>query len=345
MNEAQVIAGQALIGEELEPASVDIIIEDGIIAGIEDNPRAPQIWICPALFNAHTHLGDTIAMDCGTSGDLVELVAPPDGLKHKLLATASREDLVSGIRASIEGMIGRGIAGCADFREGGRDGVTILQEAAAGLAFKTCIFGREGGELISDGLGISSVRDIPGVEEQLAKARRAGKKIAFHAGERDEEDVDGALAFDPDLIIHATHATRAQLRQCADRAIPIAICPRSNWILGVADSAGHPPVAMMMDLGCTLMLGTDNVMFVPPDMFSEMAFTSTIYKVNPGDILRASVRGSCLTGSPHFIREGARANLFTIDPVASSLRFSRDPVATIVKRALTSELANNVFTV
>ena len=50
-----------------------------------------MVWICPALFNAHTHLGDTIAMDCGATGDLTALVTPPDGLKHRLLAQASRE--------------------------------------------------------------------------------------------------------------------------------------------------------------------------------------------------------------------------------------------------------------
>ena len=340
-----VISGHALVGEELALTPVDIIIDGGIIRRIEENSRAPPVWICPALFNAHTHLADTIAMDCGGTGDLAALVTPPGGLKHRLLAASSREDLVSGMRASIEGMIGGGIAGCADFREGGRDGVTALQEAAAGLSFSPCIFGREGGEFSCDGLGISSVRDVAGVEQQVAAGRRAGKKIAFHAGERDGEDVDAALAFDPDLLIHATHATRGQLRECADRGIPIVICPRSNWALGVTDSAGHPPVAMMQDLGCTLLLGTDNVMFVPPDMLSEMAFVSTVYRLDPADILRAAVRGSCLTGTPFFISEGARANLFMIDPAASSLRFSRDPVASLVKRAATSRLSNNVFTV
>jgi len=338
-----IISGTALLGEELILSPVDIIIERGIITAIEDNPRAPADWICPAFFNAHTHLGDTIAMDCGAGGDLVALVTPPDGLKHRLLASAPREEIVAGMRGSIRGMMACGTAGCADFREGGREGVTALEDACRGLDFHTLIFGRDGGEQIAGGLGISSARDVPDVERMVAAARKAGKKIAFHAGERDADDVDAALSFEPDLIIHATHATKKQLRSCAEQMIPIAICPRSNWILGVTNSSRHPPLKMMVELGCTIYLGTDNVMFVPPDIAGEMAFISTVYNPDPADLLRAAVAGSALCGSAFFIRKGARANLFSLVPQNTSLHFSRDPVATITKRASFASIGTSVF--
>jgi cytosine/adenosine deaminase-related metal-dependent hydrolase len=339
----QQISGQALIGDELTLSPVDIIIENGYITAIEENPRAPQQWICPAFFNAHTHLGDTIAMDCGATGDLVALVTPPHGLKHQLLAAASRKELVSGMRASMEGMIKGGIAGCADFREGGMNGVTALKEAADGLSFSPVIFGRDGGEKGADGLGISSVRDVKDAEHLVGEARRRGKKIAFHAGERDSKDVDAALSYEPDLIIHATHATKKQLRQCADNDIPIAVCPRSNWTLGVTKTAQKPPLRLMHELGCTLYLGTDNVMFVPPDMFSEMAFASTVYGLEPDLLLRAAIQGSEISGESFFIRTGARANLFMIDPYQSALQFSRDPVSSITKRVSCGQIVHNIF--
>lgn len=337
------VSGQALVGEELAFLPVNIIIENGTITALEETRHAPMVWICPAFFNAHTHLGDSIAMDCWEKGDLESLVTPPGGLKHRILAAASHEDLVAGMHGSIRGMIAGGTAGCADFREGGSEGVTALREAAEGLAFRPFIFGRDGGEGIADGLGISSTRDVPGTDILVAKAKRAGKKIALHAGERDAADVDAALALDPDLLIHCTHATKKQLRECAERQIPIAVCPRSNWILGVTSSAHHPPLQLMQDLGCRLLLGTDNVMFVPPDMFSEMAFTSAVYRIDPKVLLGAAVRGSELTGHSFFIRKGARANLFTIDPAQSALHFSRDPVASIIKRAFGSIIGSNVF--
>ena len=343
MNETQVISGTAFVSPDLVTEPVDIVIQNGIITAIEANPRAPHVWICPAFFNAHTHLGDTIAMDCATTGDLEALVTPPSGLKHRLLAAASREDLVSGMRASIRDMIAGGTFGCADFREGGKEGVRALQEAATGLAFQPVIFGRDGGESEAAGLGISSARDLPDVERWVKAARAEGKKIAFHAGERDAEDIDAALAFDPDLLIHMTHATKKQLRECAEKDIPLSVCPRSNWILGVTSSARHPPVRLMLDLGCTVFLGTDNAMFVPPDMFSEMAFVFSVYHLSPRQILRAAVEGSSLTGTPSFIKKGARATLFTIEPAQSGIRFSRDPLASLVKRACAGKIGNNVF--
>ena len=337
------VSGQALVGEELELLPVDIIIEDGIITTVEEIRHAPKVWICPAFFNAHTHLGDTIAMDCRNNGDLESLVTPPNGLKHRILAVASPEELVAGMNASIQEMITGGTAGCADFREGGYGGVTALKRAAEGLPFQPFIFGRDGGEEIADGLGISSTRDIADTEVLVEKAKRAGKKIALHAGERDATDIDDALALDPDLLIHCTHATKKHLRECADRQIPIAVCPRSNWTLNIASSQRHPPLQLMQDFGCTLLLGTDNVMFVPPDMFSEMAFTSIIYRVDPKVLLSAAIRGSALTGSSFFIQKGARANFFTIDPARSTLQFSHDPLTSIIKRASGCNIGNNVF--
>jgi cytosine/adenosine deaminase-related metal-dependent hydrolase len=99
----------------------------------------------------------------------------------------------------------------------------------------------------------------------------------------------------------------------------------------------------MLDLGCTILLGTDNVMFVPPDMFSEMAFASAVYRIDPKDLLGAAVRGSEMAGSSFFIRKGARENLFMIDPARTALHFSRDPVASIIKRGSGIQIGNRVF--
>ncbi len=276
------VTGHALLGEELDEQCVSIIVENGIIRAIEPASRTPEFWIVPAFFNAHTHCGDTVAMDCPCSGSLAELVAPPDGLKHRILAKTPRKRLIEAMRASITTMVQSGTQGFADFREGGPGGVAALTEAALGLAATPVIFGRDGGERDADGIGISSIRDVEGVEREVTETRRLGKRVAFHAGERDHADVDEALAYDPDLLVHCTHATDAQLRDCADREIPIVICPRSNWLLGVAGSSARPPVQRMLSLGCRIYLGTDNVMFVQPNMLQEMAFLSVVYRFPGG---------------------------------------------------------------
>jgi cytosine/adenosine deaminase-related metal-dependent hydrolase len=343
MEHYRVISGKALIGEDLSLQRVDIVIDKGFITAIEETQKAPDIWICPALFNAHTHLGDTIAMDCAITGDLVAHVTPPHGLKHQILEKTPRQYLVRGMMTSIAYMAHRGIGGCADFREGGIEGVAALREACGGFNFRCMIFGRDGGECSAHGLGISSTRDIPDVERCVARARQENKLIAFHAGEKDSDDIDTALSFNPDLIIHGTHATRSQLRECAERSIPIAVCPRSNWILGVTSTKLRPPVTLMRELGCRVYLGTDNAMFVQPDLLAEMAFVHTIYRLEPDDVIRMAVAGSALTKNPFFIRIGERANLFAIDPRFSNLRFSGNIAASIVKRGFSGIIGTNVF--
>jgi cytosine/adenosine deaminase-related metal-dependent hydrolase len=343
MDNEVMVSGHALLDETLEERPVTIVVKSGIITHIEDDPHPPDNWICPAFFNAHTHLGDTIAMDITPGGDLVSMVTPPDGLKHRILAQTSYSDLVSGMRSSMYLMTRSGTAGCADFREGGKEGVRALREAAGQAVPGLVIFGREGGEDTADGIGISSIRDVTGLEAQVACAREMGKLVAFHAGEKDPNDVDAALSFDPDLLIHCTHATRDQMRECADRAIPIAICPRSNWAFGVTRSPEKPPVHDLIELGCRFLIGTDNVMVVQPDMFAEMAFMSYVYKTPSLLLLQAAIQGSDLLKKNFFISKGSPARFFVLDPGRSNMRFSRDPCTTLVKRGSSTEIVKKVF--
>lgn len=236
-----------------------------------------------------------------------------------------------------------GCAGFADFREGGVEGVDALREAAADCATQPVIFGREGGEFTSEGYGISSVRDIIDLEQGIEAARRAGRMIAIHAGERDSDDMEGALAYEPDLLIHCTHARRKDLRRCADEGIPIVICPRSNWILGVTRSPDHPPVQEMIDLGCRVFLGTDNAMFVQPDLWREMAFLSVIADISARTILEMGIAGSALTKDPYWIEEGKKASIIEINPERSNLMCSRDPVRTVISRGGSCHLDRILF--
>lgn len=339
-----VITGRALLGEELLEEDVSITVSGGIVTSIEPVSRTSGLWIVPAFFNAHTHLGDTVAMDIPARGSLAGLVKPPNGLKHRILAATPRADLVRGMRASITTMMATGTAGFADFREGGADGVAALHEAAAGLDCSPVILGREGGETVGDGAGISSVHDVKNAEEVVRCARAAGKLVAFHAGEKSPDDIDEALAFEPDLLVHCTHATDAQLRRIVDMGIPVAVCPRSNWVLGVAASPAHPPIARIIELGGTLYLGTDNVMFVQPDMLQEMAFTATVYRASPEEILRAAIAGARLAGVSGYLEAGQKARFIVVNPLKSNLSFSRDIRATIVKRLDSSSIGQNILT-
>ncbi|NYT06007.1 MAG: amidohydrolase family protein [Methanomicrobiales archaeon] len=343
VGDQETLTGRAFIGEDFLLRDVAITVEHGRITAIEETAGAGGPWICPCFFNAHTHLADTIALDIPAGGDLASLVAPPDGLKHRILRAAPAADLMSGMRRSIEVMHASGTAGFADFREGGPEGVALLREALKNAPCRGVIFGRDGGERHADGLGIAHYRPGAGIEAAVAEARRQGKRIAIHAAEKDAGDLDAALELQPDLLVHCTHATGGQLRRIADEEIPVAVCPRSNWALGVAASPDHPPIARMLELGCRLLLGTDNVMFVQPDMTAEMAFVSLVYRIPARDVLRMAVAGSALFGEPHDIREGNMAAFVCVDPMRGNLRFSRDPLATFVKRVNASLIERIIY--
>ena len=339
----RLIEGIALTGSDLEPRAARICVRDGRIHRIEELRTASGRWICPHFWNSHTHTGDTVAMETGHGGDLMALVTPPDGLKHRVLRSTPHEQLTMGMRSSLICMAGSGTAGCADFREGGIEGVQAFRDASQDLPLETVIFGRDGGEAIADGVGISSTRDVPGAAGLAEEARRTEKLVAVHAGERDRDDIPDALSLSPDLIVHFTHASRKDITWCADRQVPIAVCARSNWMLGVAGSSRHPPLTEMIESGCKLLIGTDNVMFVQPDLFSEMQFIAYAYGIEPREILRSAVRGFDVFREPNWIEEGNMASFFWIETEKTNFRYTHDPVATLVKRGSAAYISGNVF--
>lgn len=332
MEEVTIVSGRAYLGREEGMRDVEITLEDGIVVSIDEVDRAEERWIFPCLFNSHTHLADTVAMDLRAKGSLSELVAPPDGLKHRILAETDASVMEEAIRKSISFMKASATCGFCDFREGGVEGVNILMSALAGTNMDAIVLGRNGGEEISDGIGVSSTKEGGDILERAVKVKKDGGFVAFHAGEKDDRDIDPAIDAGADMLVHCTHATDRQLKRCADENIAIVVCPRSNWILGVASGSGNPPVKKMIEYGCRVVLGTDNVMFVQPDMFAEMSFISTVYGTGPEDAAEMAVGGSEIFGRSYSIREKNPAAFFTVDPVRANISFSRDPLKTMANR-------------
>ena len=106
-----------------------IIVETG-----KGNPPKKPIYkglIVPTFVNAHTHIGDSFIREKNIDlpKNIEELVAPPNGLKHKLLREASDEDIIKGMEKSIDIMIKSGTKYFCDFRENGILGISQLKAA------------------------------------------------------------------------------------------------------------------------------------------------------------------------------------------------------------------------
>jgi cytosine/adenosine deaminase-related metal-dependent hydrolase len=236
--------------------------------------------VVPPPVNGHTHLGDAAATVEPPATTVAEMVRPPDGFKFRLLRDTPPSRKVAAMRRALERMRREGIAATIDFREEGTPGVRLLRRAAERAGIEVTILGRplhrpidtaELGELLnqSDGVGLSAARDErPEDVDQIARAcREAGKRFALHASEAEREDPETYLRARPDLLVHLTCASSADLEQVRDAHTTVAVCARSNALFG-----RRPPLAELARLGVPTILGTDNAMLHAPSIWRELEF-------------------------------------------------------------------------
>jgi cytosine/adenosine deaminase-related metal-dependent hydrolase len=335
------VEGTVLRGRSFEPVEGRVVVEDGVVAAVEEESVASDDIVLPAFVNAHTHLGDSIAKEAGEGLSLDELVAPPDGLKHRLLRRASADELVAAMRRSLRMMGETGTAACIEFREGGVDGVGAIRRALTGLDVEVVVLGRESEAAMraADGFGASGARDAE--FERLRNATsEADKLFGIHAGERDPHDVNAALDLEPDFLVHMVHARDLHLERVADREVPVVVCPRSNLVTGV----GVPPIAELAER-TTVALGTDNVMLNSPSMFREMEFASKLADVPAAEVLRmATVNGADVAGlNCGLVEPGRAAKLLVLDGDSDNLAGVRDPVRAVVRRAGSADVERVVL--
>ncbi|WP_144903720.1 amidohydrolase family protein [Halobellus captivus] len=333
-----IVEGTVLRGPELEPIRGRVIVEEGAIVAVEEADVYSEDVVLPAFVNAHTHLGDSIAKEAGAGLSLDELVAPPDGLKHRLLREASREETVEAMRRSLRLMADTGTAACLEFREGDVEGVEYIREAAAGLPIEPVVLGRESEAAMreSDGFGASGARD--GDFDRLRNATRAaGKLFGIHAGERDPHDINPALDLAPDFVVHMVHPESLHYERLADNDVPVVVCPRSNLVTGV----GVPPIRELV-ARTTVALGTDNVMLNSPSMFREMEFAAKLADVPATEVLKmATVNGAEIAGLDcGVIEPGRDAKLLVLDGDSNNLAGAQDIVRAVVRRAGAADVKN-----
>ncbi len=327
----QQYAGTILAGRSFEPVRGRVVVDDGRIDAVEEAPTESTDIVLPAFVNAHTHIGDSVAKEAGVGLGLEAAVAPPDSEKHRQLAAASREELVTAMRRTLRFMQQLGTAAHLDFRESGEAGTTALKTAASETATDAFILGSGPPSVleIADGYGASGANDDEFGEERAA-AREAGKPFAIHAGEPDATDIHPALDYEPELLVHMIHAEAEHLNRVADQEVPVAVCPRANAVLDV----GRPPISELLD-HTTVALGTDNVMLNQPSMFREMAYTAKNCDVSDKEALRMATTAGAEIADLNcgVVESGRRAALLVVDGDSDNMAGSVNPVSAVVRRA------------
>ncbi|HYA83013.1 MAG TPA: amidohydrolase family protein [Candidatus Bathyarchaeia archaeon] len=211
---------------------------------------------------------------------------------------------------------------------------------------------------ISDGLGISGANE--NTDESLqqyqkliqAKNKHATDKkllTAIHAAESENtvklsRSLTGKTEvaritrhLKPDIIIHMTHATKNDVSSVAKKRIGVVVCPRANGIVG----AGIPRVGKMLELGCIVGIGSDNVMLNSPDIFRELDYLWKASRsvehsfLSAREILKMATvnNAEILRLNSGYLGGGRAADIIFIDKSHVDLYPTHNPFASIVHRA------------
>jgi len=345
----RIFSEYGLIGDDLE-------LKKNVLISIDENGRIQNIksekpeeslsfgknqysvkLLIPGLINSHVHIGDSFAKEFGYNKNLIEIVAPPDGLKHKLLRSIPKKIKIVGIEHSINEMIRNGITCFNDFREEGIEGVRFLQQVLKSTPIRNLIFGRYNSkEEISqvmkeaDGIGLSSYSKVTKKEIRLLENYKSKfkKQIACHIAE-DKRDLNlfEDIMRDKivDIFIHGTKFQKYELERIKQSNKHLILCPRSNAYFAV----GLPPILEINNQKIPVSLGTDNIMVNSPNLFEEMRFTYYSAKIlqeinnlqrfslNPKDLLKMITLNAAKTfnmeSSIGSISTGKLADFFTLN--------------------------------
>ncbi|MDR3564220.1 MAG: amidohydrolase family protein [Negativicutes bacterium] len=369
-----------LAGDDLQPViGHSLLVENGCILALgEEIPGARSVdlsgkLLCPMFIDAHTHVSDTGAKELGAGLPLEKVVNPPDGLKHRYLRTVQgTEAHLASMRHGLLEMLHNGTIALADFCEQGLPGVRALRQAAAGLPVELIVLGRmsetnspqeieaEAHAVLqeADGLG---VRDVGSYPPELLKRLRSAyphKIFAAHAAEDYSTEMRSRsqtglgqparlLDWQPDFLVHLTHAAPEELQRLVAAGTRAVACPRSNGILG----DGQPRLADWIRCGLKFALGTDNVMFTSPDMLRELDFASRLLRgqerdaaaLEPRLLLKAAtLEGARTLHLDHKLGSlipGKHASFIAFDLHSQNLEYQQDVVSAVVHRAGPQDIA------
>ena len=364
--------GIILRGLNLEPVKANVTVDDGIITDISKDTKEGKLIdvdgaiIVPSFFNGHTHIGDSIIKDEGYGLSLGEMVKPPNGVKHRALASAKDSDIIESMKSSMRDMLESGITHFIDYREGGIKGVKLLKEASKDIPIKPIILGRDDSFYgddpdlakvksqirkllkIADGIAPSGFGEITDEVANLIveECNKAGKISSIHVAESESTQIESLERFGKteiergvqsnfNQLAHCTNAKNNDLELIKNSNANVVVCPRANATLNV----GIAPLNEMLDLGIKPILGTDNLMLNSPDMFRELEFALKIMSVNhnsylnPCELLKMATTNACLFDFDKSYMEIGQVAEFNVIK-----HFSKNPYLSIINRSQTKNI-------
>ena len=368
--------GIILKGHDLTLKKENIVVDEGKIVEIGKESAEGKIIdvdgavVCPSFINGHTHIGDSIIKDEGYSLSLGEMVKPPNGVKHRALASAEDEDIIESMKSSMWDMLESGTTHFIDYREGGIKGVKLLKKASKDIPITPIILGRDDSFYgdnpdlskvksqikkllkVADGIAPSGFGEITDEVANLIseECKKEGKISSIHVAESESTQLESLEKFgrteiergvnsDFNQLVHCTNPKNNDLNLIKNSNSNIVVCPRANATLNV----GIVPLNEMLKFGIKPILGTDNLMLNNPNMFRELEFTLKIMSVkyksylNPCKLLQMATTNGCqFNFNKSYIEIGQFAELNIIK------HFSKNYYLSLINR---SETKNILYTI
>jgi cytosine/adenosine deaminase-related metal-dependent hydrolase len=278
------VSGEILTEKQTYKGYIGFENKKIIESGKGNPPEKPLAkgLIMPSFVNSHTHIGDSFIKNKKITipKNINDLVAPPNGLKHKMLKQATNNEIINGMKKSIKIMLKNAVNTFCDFREEGIKGIIQLKAALGDYPISAVILSRPEKleynkneiDLIlknSQGIGLSSISDWDYSEiYKIAKHTKNKKKIfALHASEQKREEINQILDLKPDFLVHMNKATESDFIRLKENNIPVVICPHSNDFFGI-----QPNYKIIKKTDTTFLIGTDNAMLNNPSILEEIFF-------------------------------------------------------------------------
>ncbi len=343
--------------------------------------------IMPGLYNGHTHVGDGALPDGAAGLTLEQGFFRPDGYKYRELAKIDKTTHRGHMESTLRYMARTGTVAHLDFREQGRTGAELLRSAAQATGVQSIILNQfdkspqtdaelevpatplsstavaelESMLKVADGFSESTMNDLSDSAWQQVReiTTRHNRMRAIHCLENTayrqlsiartgRGDLARALAIlAPHLVVHMTVATPDEIALLVASETTAALNPRANATLGLP----LPPITAMINAGANLLLGTDNVMLNPPNLFAELDFAYRLARSQAGEdhpalpdpvtllkMVTSNIRP--VLGADHYgyLDQDLPASFVVVDLGAPHLRPTRNLLTTLISRVGTADI-------
>ncbi len=147
----------------------------------------------------------------------------------------------------------------------------------------------------------------------FAEARQRGLRSMPHAGEdAGPESIRGAInALKAERIMHGVRAVEdpGLLADLADQRIPLAVCPTSNVLLGVAPSLEEHPLRRLWEAGIIVSVNTDDPGYFDCDLTGEYAIAGRLLDLDREGYGRLALNSVESSFAPDGLKEQLRSEI------------------------------------